>query len=854
MSSTTVPTALQKEVSASPLISSDAVGALKLTAFTLFGLLLLLDSLYLALCYITFDFFGALNSPFFGWLRAGASAAQVLYFPLLAGAVLSIDVGAVGTQKRRAHAVAAVFLLLQLAVGFLSYFLWTGQKIFFGWVLVYGPHLRAPWGELCTYFEAVACLVPLTWISALHIASSCRTSEAKANPNTMKLGSFLVAAIITSLLYQGTAMFRMASGHVAFSIRAVAIVVAAQAALFVFVFLMLQWIRIIANLFPNPGLAQFALRCVGSWALLAFVLKKLVLALFVFTDQYAAWYAATFSLALVIFPAALILRIRQKSGAAARQNQPAGRLWYYCRRGFTAAGIPIFFYLCAVKFAPIDWAHAIGSIGAMMLWAGILWFCVTLRPSQKNYSPMFLALLSVVCLATIGGVSFAVSRGASADAVEQYSDFDGSAFVIQHAFKPVLENDKYESWYRFLNDHGSIRATVDAAQVPLVAELKPVNGRKPHIFMFVIDALRRDYVSAYNPAVRFTPNLESFAHESVVFQHAYSQYAGTALADPGLWSGFQQINKTFAQPLWHENNLQPMLDVDGYDCYISYNTIVGFLSKDPHRVTGLNTDRSDQLDFGPIAEQLQDDLLNRKDTRQPIFAFAQPTNVHTLSLAWHGAKIEVKPHPGFDDAYASAVERVDETFGRFIAFLKQHGLYDDSIVIVTADHGESLGEMGRQSHVANVTPEVIEIPLLIHLPEWEQSKMVWDSQAVATIHDITPTLYYLVGHRPLNDGELLGRPLFTLTQEEQKQKSRDHYFLMSSYGAVFGILAGDRKSLFMVDAMTRRNYYYDLQDDPRAFKNRVTIAIRDRYEPVIRQELENIDRFYNVSEQELSTK
>jgi arylsulfatase A-like enzyme len=160
--------------------------------------------------------------------------------------------------------------------------------------------------------------------------------------------------------------------------------------------------------------------------------------------------------------------------------------------------------------------------------------------------------------------------------------------------------------------------------------------------------------------------------------------------------------------------------------------------------------------------------------------------------------------------------------------------------------------MGRTSHVANVTPEVIRVPLMIHLPQSLRSAMVWSADDVVTLRDITPTLYYLLGHRPLKTDPMIGRPLFTLTAAEQKREPVDHYLLMSSYQAVFGILSADQKKLFMTDAVLHRNSFFDLSADPLAFKNRVTADIVKQYQPVLRQDLENIDKFYNVSEQQLS--
>ena len=851
MSSPVAVTALREEAASSPFqLRRRTAIRIKFAAFSLFGCLLLLDSLYLMVCYITFDFFGAFNSPFFGWMRASAFTAQVLYFPLFAAGLLSIDGGETEQEKHRLHVAAAILLILQLAVGFLLYCFAGGQKCIFGWTLVYGPNVRQPLGELPTYVEALACLVPLGWISAIHIAASFRAARAKTIANTLRLTPFLMAAVAATILYEGTAMVRLARAGARFPVTAAAFVLGANLVAFLAGFVVLQWIRMAANFFPNPGLAQFVLRRVAGWMLLDVVLRKIIFALLAFNDQHADWYAAAFALALIVFPAALGLRIKQQYQPITQQNRERPlRAWTL--RFCAVTGLLLIFYVCAVKFVTIDWAHVIGSLGAIVTSVGILWFCVSLWREEKTYSATSLVLLSVVGIAGMGTITMGVTRGHLADSLEQYGDYDVAAFVIQHAFRPSFGDERDAAWYNFLNLHGNIRPAVAAPEIPLVTELKPAKGRKPHIFIFVIDALRRDYVSPYNPAVDFTPHLAAFAQESVIFQHAYSPYAGTALADPAMFSGFQQINKTFVSPLSRENNLQPMLEADHYDCYISYNTIVRMLSAEAHGVTPMKTDRSNQLDFGPIIEELESDILARKDATRPIFAFAQPTNVHSLWLAWNGSKTEVRPHPGFNDAYASGVERLDDTFGKFIAFLKEHRLYDDSIIVVTSDHGESLGEMGRESHVTNVTPEVIDVPLLIHLPEWEKSGMTWDTEAVVTVHDITPTLYYLLGHRSLQRGPMLGHPLFTLAGQDQETSRHADYFLMSSYGAVFGILSADQKGLFMVDATLHRNFYYDLANDPKALRNRVTPEIRAQYEPLIRQRLQEIDQLYGLAEQEL---
>jgi arylsulfatase A-like enzyme len=850
MSSATTPTTFERRA-ALTLNSGKTVFRLKLAAQSVFGCLLLLDSIYLILCYVTFDFYGALTSPFFAWLRRDAFVAHVLYFPAFAAALLASDMGLKDRKKQWAQRSAAVLLIVQIAAGFLLYFL-PGSKEYFGWVFLYGPNVRMPSGEIVTYCESIACLIPLGWISMIHVVTSLHTVTWRKPGNGVSLSSFLIAGVATPLLYQAGAKAREAVAGQPFSFTALSFSLAAHVSIFLAIFLLLQWIRVIAARFRNPGLVQFALRSFCAWILLALVMRKVIFSLLAFNDGLADWYAAVFSFVLVVFTAGLVLKLRSQKEDAGEYDSQQPRHNSWISRSLAFAAILLLFYLCAVKLAPIDWAHILGSLTALAMWALLLWFSSSMRRREKTYKPAVLALLSVAALAGLASVKIAIARPNLADTLEQYATYDASLFVVQNSFKPAMEDDKYGAWYDFLTAHAAIRVPVTAPEVALTPELKPAKTEKPNIFIFVIDALRRDYVSAYNPAVAFTPHLQEFAKDSVIFQNAYSSYAGTALADPAIFSGFQQLNKIFPKPLTRENNLQPMLNVDGYDSYLSFNSIVAAMSADFQGITRLDTDRSDQLDFGPIVQELEADIMSRKDPRRPIFGFAQPTNVHTLFLAWHGGKVEVKSHPGFNDEYASAVERVDQTFGDFIAFLKKQGLYDNSVVIVTADHGESLGEMGRVSHVSSVTPEVIRIPLIIHLPERQRSTMVWNTEGVVMLHDLTPTLYYLLGHRPISSDPMVGRPLFTLTQAEQKHDARDHYFLMSSYGAVFGVLSADQQNLFFVDATLHRNYYYDLKHDPYALKNRVTVQIRDYYEPLIRRDLEEIDKFYGLSEQQLS--
>jgi hypothetical protein len=83
---------------------------------------------------------------------------------------------------------------------------------------------------------------------------------------------------------------------------------------------------------------------------------------------------------------------------------------------------------------------------------------------------------------------------------------------------------------------------------------------------------------------------------------------------------------------------------------------------------------------------------------------------------------------------------------------------------------------------------------------------------VAFSTDLTPSLYYILGHSPSLHNEIFGKPLFTETAEEQVMWHRDHYMIAASYAAVYGILSGEGKSLFVADGVNEQDSYWEMDD------------------------------------------
>jgi arylsulfatase A-like enzyme len=262
----------------------------------------------------------------------------------------------------------------------------------------------------------------------------------------------------------------------------------------------------------------------------------------------------------------------------------------------------------------------------------------------------------------------------------------------------------------------------------------------------------------------------------------------------------------------------------------------------------LDTDKKlwNRLELGNTLRQTEAALDSRLDTTKPIFFYAQPKNVH--QFAQNDVPSPTSQHwqspEGMNARITYEVHCVDSRLGEFFSYLKQRGLYDDSIIIVTSDHGDATGEFGRTSHSTAIWPEIMRVPLIIHLPQQMRGHLAYDDSRISTLTDLTPTLYYLLGHRPIRQSSMFGRPLFAETREELARYPAKDLLLASDVRAVYGILTADGNYLYTTYDSPAQSYLFDLQNDPNAERNIITPALKQRYDEEIIEHLQMVGDFY----------
>ena len=419
-----------------------------------------------------------------------------------------------------------------------------------------------------------------------------------------------------------------------------------------------------------------------------------------------------------------------------------------------------------------------------------------------------------------------------------------SSRLIVDALTPSAPTDS--GLYQYLHRNTNIPHSVHVDPVSVdFAQIAQPSKHRPHIFLFVVDSLRRDYLSPYNAAVWFTPSFGRFAAESTVFERAFTRYSATGLAVPSIWAGGLLLHKQYVTPFAPMNSLAKLLEAEKYARWMSMEHIVETIVPPSPALEPL--DAALPVKDHRFCRTLQEvrGRLDRLTDSEPTFVYTLPQDVHISTIAREGAKSVGGDgdYSGFNPAYATRVRRMDACFGEFVADLKARGLYDESIIVLTSDHGDSLGEEGRMGHAYTVFPEVIQVPLLVHLPGALRATLSVEPSAIAFTSDITPSLYALLEHTPLPPASIFGQSLFHAGSDRAVPRQPVE-MVASSYGSVYGALLDDARRLYIIDAVSLREHVYEL--DGTASGRAVPVGQSDREagQRAVRSTIDEISRFY----------
>ncbi len=825
-----------------------------------FGVFIFLTSSYCLLAFVPFTYHQILLAAPLPWLSLFVRVHPYVLGGLLGVLVLTM----VPDLRRRETRILALSFLLFCA----------GCDI----LLLVHPLLSGLRNETQSFYWGLASLVPLPWLAAIDWLGQRKTLSWAAPGGGEDHRIFRAAwqsAVFLSLLYSASFYLRYkgpaaSESGVREGVLSLSWTVVSHLLVFMAIFVILFLLRSAARLFGQQSKIEFLFFGVFACLLGTGILRFLIFPLISFLGPLADIFALAAGTAFGAFFAGLSVKLypaekRAVDSGLALLLTPLrwGRLLPGGAGFLPFVIIALVAHFLAVRSAVLDWNFLRQKLSALLIWAATFANFYELAPRRERKEKTWLhtGALLFAALATLGPYEAlglwqrhdqrqtGKAKVDVAAVLEAYASYDASFKLLYDALSPV---PSAPAFYRFLLANTNIpwAAPTNPVEVNLADNHTAQNSPKPNIFIFVIDSLRRDYLSPYNPAVTFTPSIDAFARESVVIENAFTQYGGTGLSEPAIWVGGMLLHKQYVTPFYPMNALQKLLEAEGYRSFISKDPILRIILHPSPSMSDLNSDiPGRKYDFCQSLEDLESKISAPNAPTAPFFAFAQAQNIHVWVLNQEGESVPPgESYPGFHAPIAARLRQMDLCFGKFHQFMKKSGLYDRSIIILTSDHGDSLGEGGRWGHGYAIFEEIIRVPLIIHLPPALRERLYVNPRAVAFLTDITPSLYYILGHKPIRRNGVFGRPLFTETPEEEAQYLRDSYLIASSYGPVYGILKNNGHSFYIVNAENYKDYLFDLPENSSAVSAPVTASIRSENEQRIRDDILGISRFYRFEQ------
>jgi hypothetical protein len=798
----------------------------------IWGIYLILTSIYCLLAFLPYTYVALIKEPPYQWMPWFALHHAWLYLPALAG------IAATQWPKEKKTALVPLFGGLTIA----------------GISLLLRPFMSSLQDNQTAYWWSVIALVPLMLVAGADLRGNWQIAEGQTD-GMFSYSNALLAAVLVTLIYDLAAELRTFAEFGSLRLNAAWLELSlwsliSHTLLAVVIVSLLNLVRMASRWARHPERASTIANSVLAFIFLAAMLSRFLSSAFSFEGWESHLYAASLAAAVTLWVASLVRPVVREVARAHRQK-------------FVLTTVALALSALAVVLPAAvtgsDWNGVLQNTFTVIFWT-VLSACIyRLRPRRATYSAV--TMLAVVLFAGFGykalqatEIFWARPLGTTDDdvarAMENYASGDTSFQLVHN----LLGNGRGEACgdlCHILRENTNVREAQAVRDLQLVDHLAPTTSPRPNIFIFVIDSLRQDYVGTYNPKVDFTPNIDAFASDSVAIHNVYTQYAGTSLSEPAIWAGALLLHAHYLHPFTRVNSLEKLATADGYRMVVSNDEILRQLLSPADDLVKLDTDKKlwNQLEVCSTIRQVEPLLDGGVGKNQPILFYTQPKNVHQfarndLPMMNHA---NWRLRPGFNNRIAYEIGQVDECLGGFFKFLKDRGLYDQSLIIVTSDHGDATGELGRSSHSLSIFPEVMRVPLIIHLPAEMRARVVYDETHLSALTDITPSLYYLLGHRPIVANPLFGHPLFAESRAELERYQRTRLFLASDERAVYGLLTDNGRFLYTTYDSPARSFLFDLQRDPDAQHNLITDSAKRAYDEQIIDYLHQVAEFYGYT-------
>ena len=348
---------------------------------------------------------------------------------------------------------------------------------------------------------------------------------------------------------------------------------------------------------------------------------------------------------------------------------------------------------------------------------------------------------------------------------------------------------------------------------------------KPNVLIVTFDTTRADHLGYAGGSEGVTPNLDALAADGTWFSTCVSSQPLTLPSHTTIMTGLHPyshgVRNNGGYVLRDDvTTLAERLKGEGYSTHAIVSSFV--------------LDSQFGLDQG--FDGYDDDL--RGGPTPPLFMFKEIIGGRVVdkALEWLGLREKAEdpfflwlhfydPHANYDppedvatkfagDPYSAEIHYADRELGRVIAKLESLDLMDETLIVFTGDHGESLGEHGEQSHGVFIYDATTRVPLFVKGPGVPSGKRV---DSLVRSADVTPTVLELLG---LPEAEGLDGSSAVGLMKGKAEESRVAYSESMAPLINFGwsdLRAYRSESTRVIEAPRRE--IFDLGKDPGELRN-----------------------------------
>ncbi len=391
----------------------------------------------------------------------------------------------------------------------------------------------------------------------------------------------------------------------------------------------------------------------------------------------------------------------------------------------------------------------------------------------------------------------------------------------------------------------------------------PFKRKKPNILMISMDTVRRDHCSSYGYQQSTTPNLDAFCKQGTIFDQAYAPTSTTGPSHATMFTSLypiaHHVKKNGLKLSENHITIAEILKSQGYQTSAIIGSFVlsarfgysqGFsffdesfeLQGSKHRVKSWEGNKIDGA-FCRRGNYVTNNaiswLKNKCDPDEPFFLFAHyfdphnPYDPHEPFLSkFYPSKKNPNELEETIGKYDGEIAFIDYEIGKLLNVIKQMGLEEETLVIITSDHGEGLMEHNRMYHGVNIYEEAVRVPLLMRWPNVIKRGRIINNPV--SLIDLTPTILDLIGINPDN-WPFQGKSLVLRLQGESGSYENPIYLYRRHYkkgivgktyvnGEQYGVRIGSWKYIEGKDEKLK--LLFNIATDPQESKNLCTSHLK----------------------------